>query len=280
MLRKDDFFFYSKFVWAYIFGSLSMILISLYLNGFSSDLRFSAGDVNDSNYIALISAVSIAILCVLYSIGKVRRVYFLLMIFLFLLSGLMTQSRSFFPMLMLVFIFYFFRSFRFIFFRSVFIFLPVVLVLAYYFITEYENIPLINNAVQRILNPASGDVSNGRVDLWYKYFDILMLDYNFFWGAGVNAYKDYNVYLVPHNFLIEDLVAFGSFGTIVFYFVFVYLFRRYVGSIKGKIYGLLPIFVFLLGSMTLHSFLGMGGIVSIVVCVLSMSLCKENNYDK
>lgn len=278
IVEKNDFYFYNKVVWSFILGTFFMLLLSFMLGSSSGKIRFSGGDVNDANYTALVSALSIAVLLVLYSIKRIKVITFASLLMFFLFFGLMTQSRAFLSIIFIISIFYILRNFRFAFLKSIFVFIPVFLLGSYYILNSYQDIPLLNNVVQRILEPSKGDLSNGRLDLWGQYISILFTDNNIFFGLGSNAYKDYNIGHVAHSFLIEDLVSFGLLGTAVFYFIFIYFFIRYVGKLRGQFYGLLPIVVFLVGSITLHSFLGMGGIISIVVCILSMSLYKNRYF--
>lgn len=279
-VREKGGVFRKQVVISYVLGVFFMLCFSIIFEGLSSGIRFSGGDLNDSNYAALCCAVSVALLANVPTSGRVQKTFCIFLILFFIFFGILTQSRSFAVMLFVIALF---SVLRFMNIKSILklVFLVMVIMITLTFVLQgYERYDILNNFVERIISPRGGDVSNGRLDIWRYYIDILLVDSNFWFGVGVDAYNSYDLGQVAHNFLIEDLIAFGFISTL---FVYCILFLFFLFICKEgiiRINYLMPIAVFIVGSFTLHSFLGFGGVINIFVCALAVTLQYRSNPSK
>lgn len=111
----------------------------------------------------------------------------------------------------------------------------LVVIGAYYFLNK---VSFINSSVlsiiDRFLHPKNGDLSNGRTDLWMNYIDIFRNNCKILL-IGSKDYSQYNVSLVAHNMLIEQIADYGIIGFVIISLSYISIYKHLqfnVGSIN------------------------------------------------
>ena len=272
----------SYVIYSFITGVVITSLFGFISSGFGSVNRFDGGDLNEPNYFGSICAISLALIVFLFKSEKIHRYIFYITSLFLSFMGLLTQSRSFLLCLVLIIFTYLITGLKKAFFKTIFILFGVVVFFSSIIINFYNNSTLLNNISERVLNPRNEDVSGGRFEIWSQYETaIFSSDKNLYFGIGSSAFQTLNFDQVAHNFFIEDVVTIGVLGVFVSYF---FLFIVFKEVSQGRIYliSLLPLIVFLTTNMTLHSFLGMGGLTQIFLCFLTINLynlIKDENIN-
>ena len=93
-----------------------------------------------------------------------------------------------------------------------------------------------------------GDISNHRFDLWAAYISVFNSD-PILWFMGLGDYREYGILKQAHNFLIEDLAAYGIIGVSILYltyrsiYVHQYKFSKCLNSIKMGLFSKIPFLV-------------------------------------
>jgi O-antigen ligase len=261
---------------SYFIGVAFFLFLSLLTSFESSLTRFSGGEYNEPNYVGTIASYCLAIGILLR--GKklgVKGYYFICAIFILLAAGFFTQSRSFLLSLALVVLFGVIVEFK----RRPFM-ISIVLVVfvnmaGVLYLKLSENV-LFNSISSRVLDPKGGDVSGGRLDLWGYYLNRLVEnEYDLLFGVGNDAMNLFGFEQVAHNFFIEDLVTTGAVG-VLFIYTFLYFIAKDFYNLGGGIGKFLPLFLLLLNSFTLHSFLGIGGLIPLFIGFVILGLKDEN----
>jgi hypothetical protein len=258
--------FQIKIVTSFILGSFCFVVFSyFFINDGGTSSRFSAGPLNDPNYVGLICMLAITVLFILRKNGEISIPTFVILVIVFIFFGLMTQSRSFIALFAL---FVFLECMISIKNRpklTISVVFPFFVYLGYLIYLRIDDIVLLNNVSSRVTNPTSGDLSNGRFELWTMYLNYLFTDFNLLYGLGSNAFERLNIGQVAHNFFIEDLVLLGLPLTMFCYLFLFIFYSKIIGTSRFDFYSYSPIFVILGSSLTLHSFLGTSGILLLYV---------------
>ena len=237
--------------------------------------RFDGGVGNEPNYAGTLFSLSLALFLFIDNRLNFNKIIKILIPTSLMFFGILTMSRSFILSAIIVILVYslyklkenliytllFIMSFLFLFFEKITNF--------------YNNSPLFQILTDRIINPRNDDVSGGRLGFWSDYWDIITSTYkNLFLGVGFSAMNNFNLDQVAHNFFLEDMLTFGLIGVLLLYSYLFYFFN-YFKREKITINILLPLFIFLLNSFTLHSFLGMGGVVTFFICLIPFYIVKN-----
>lgn len=120
----------------------------------------------------------------------------------------------------------------------------------------------------------AADISNGRFEIWNEYFAVLNSN-QLYWLFGLGSYADKGLENMAHNFLLEDIAAYGIIGVILLYSTYVSIYRKQyrlshiVNPFRWSLYYSMPFFVPIIGSLTLH---GLGSIMITTMLYLGV-LC-------
>lgn len=272
----------TNIVYSFILGVVITSLFGFLSSGFDAINRFDGGDLNEPNYFGSICAIGLSLLVFLHKIRKVNTIIFYITSPFLLFMGLLTQSRSFLVCFGIILFTYIIVDFKKFFFKIIFLLTGLIIFFSSSIINFYNNSALLFRISERVFNPKNQDVSGGRFDIWEQYQSaVFASDKNLFFGIGNTAFQTFNFEQVAHNFFIEDVVTFGILGVFICY---CFLFVVYKEVNRGKIYliSLLPLLVFLTTNMTLHSFLGMGGLTQLFICFLTINLynsIKNENFN-
>jgi len=124
----------------------------------------------------------------------------------------------------------------------------------------------------------SDNVSNGRFEIWQQYFNVLNSN-DLYWLFGLGSFSDYGIENMAHNFLLEDVAAYGIIGVILLYFTYFGIYKRQyklvkrIKRFKFSYFFAIPFFVPLIGSLTLH---GLGSIMITTMLYLGI-LCMTGS---
>ncbi len=157
----------------------------------------------------------------------------------------------------------------------------IIVILVAVVIIAGENVKLFANiygTIDRIINPKNDDITNGRVETWAEYLEVLKNDsVVFLFGNGGKI-----VDKMAHNMYIEILISYGLFGTFIviwiYYSISLLIRRKYrqVGYEKISIMGLIPFgLVFLMG-MSGHALLS--SVSTANYCLGYIFTIAYNNY--
>ena len=266
-----------RLIMYFVLGSLTVGFLSFFNSSLQigGATRFDGGVGNEPNYAGTLFSLSLALFLFIDNRLNFNKIIKILIPTSLMFFGILTMSRSFILSAIIVILVYslyklkenliytllFIMSFLFLFFEKITNF--------------YNNSPLFQILTDRIINPRNDDVSGGRLGFWSDYWDIITSTYkNLFLGVGFSAMNNFNLDQVAHNFFLEDMLTFGLIGVLLLYSYLFYFFN-YFKREKITINILLPLFIFLLNSFTLHSFLGMGGVVTFFICLIPFYIVKN-----
>lgn len=125
-----------------------------------------------------------------------------------------------------------------------------------------------------------GDISNHRFDLWAAYISVFNSD-PILWLIGLGNYREYGILKQAHNFLIEDLAAYGIIGVSILYlsyrsiYVHQYKYSKRLNSIRIGLFSKIPFLVPIIGGLTLHGLTSIMNTTMLYLGVLCMTLPKK-----
>lgn len=200
---------------------------------------------------------------------------------LLIVSGLMTQSRSFLLCLLITVSFTIFhllgaKQNRGKIYNLAGVFLIVAVIVAFTLNTFLSEI--LNSVLLRVMEPRQDDISGGRLLLWATYYDYLVASADIMlFGIGTEIAMDQvGVDQVAHNAFLETIIGWGLLGFSIILISLISVVRgicivkRYRGfSVVGLI-GVLPIIVLLTVSMTGHGLLSIGFITQMIIGSLAI----------
>ena len=262
------------------------ILITSFLalaSGIDFNNRFKGGDLNDTNYFGTLCSLGLSIILVVSKKINIRKVYLFILFGYLVMMGILTQSRSFMFSIVVILI-----AISYLQLKKNFILTIITSAIFIYFlsttITQLHNDSLLlNNISQRILNPRNDDISGNRFEIWnYYYHTLISNERNLFFGLGKDAFLNFDVGQVAHNFLLEDFVGIGLLGVFFSYLYLSILADRFFNK-NSPIIAFFPLCIFLINSFTLHSFFGMGGLTQLFICflvVLYLNPKKNENTNR
>lgn len=227
-------FIYSPFIYGYLTSAIAGLFYYISLKNHVAThevdgmiARFSglAGDPNNFGLYAIL-----AIIFTLYKLSKTdsRLVYRLLIVF-FIITGMLTVSRTF----TIVFILISFLYFLFIPIyknSTIVVFSLFLLVIFSLFFNFDFNINIVDHIIERFSFSEIGNLTGGRSYIFSSYIDKFsgLNAYQQLTGVGVLNYLEYyhqlspsdfipksNALVGPHNTFIEALISFGILGSMI-----------------------------------------------------------------
>jgi O-antigen ligase len=259
---------------SFVYGVFTFVILSLLFKSSEQTGRFDT-EFNEPNYIGTICSFGLSLFLVISQRIHFNKIFIFFITISISVLGLITQSRAFLLSITIIAVFFLVLKFK----RKFIVTLGAIIISIIFFASSFMRFYYNSNTLQaltsRVINPKNGDISGGRSGLWDVYYDILTTNSeSLFFGVGNNAMEIFNLEQVAHNAILEDLLTFGLLGTAVVYWFLVLVFRKMIIK-NNSIVAVLPLFIFLLNSMTLHSFLGMGGLVQLFIGVI---IIKFYNY--
>jgi hypothetical protein len=133
--------------------------------------------------------------------------------------------------------------------------------------------------LERTINPRNDDITNSRSYLWESYLQHYISTYRVILFGGEIHFRvlQFNgIAQVPHNMLIEPLIAVGLIGTVLaFLLIYEALHRP-----AFRYFLTLPVLTLFLTGMTTHSFISVDFVIILLLGVLSQNsfhaVNKEN----
>lgn len=188
----------------------------------SGILRFH-GLWGDPNYYSTLLVVGLALLCKLKESGKINSIVFWCMGALMAFFGILTYSKTFFLLFVLlggIYIIWQFWS------KKVFrgVFFTAAAMVAVLFVLYSEDSPFAVILDRLTSGTSLSDLTTGRSDLFIAYWDVITKDASsFLFGLGLNApglRKD------PHNLYLEITYYMGAVGLVLMGAFFVSMLHR------------------------------------------------------
>ncbi|MBP2068992.1 O-antigen ligase family protein [Anaerococcus nagyae] len=158
-------------------------------------------------------------------------------------------------------------------------------ILLFIFINSDFGQQLIQNIIIRNKALISNqNFNNGRLDIWSDYLTVLNSN-KWLWIFGLGDYRRFDLFFMAHNFIIEDIAAYGLIGLIILYFIYFYSFKNIAKHLNIRfsrisLFSLVPLLVPIIGGMTLH---GLGSLPNYsmlflgFLAIISTELSKNKN---
>lgn len=128
----------------------------------------------------------------------------------------------------------------------------------------------------------SGNVSNGRFDVWNEYLSILGSNL-WLWFFGLGTYSNYGLTQMAHNMFLEDISSYGIIGMLILTSAYARVFftvyrvnmslRNYGG--RPRLFGIIPFTIPLIGGLTLHSMTSLPNTMMLYLGVAMMTFSSE-----
>lgn len=267
------------------FGINYIGFLSILINGVSNiNNRYTFSEEITINTLGILCSLSVVnLLFILIYLNSKHRFFDITMILGCTLWGLLTQSKTFLLCVTIgTIIMVFFSTSWNTRIKAAFILLLAILSV----FTVISIIPSLNllfhNAINRFLEPAGDDLSNGRYDLWSQYISNMISNKNFlFFGAGdytiIGASLN-NEIKIAHNFLIEDWVTYGAVGLLLVTMTYVIFIKNYIGPKREalKLKNFIPSLLFISVLIYSHSFLGTARSILFIISFLPLSFDLKN----
>lgn len=267
--------YYNAFILGSI-GSAIFGLVSKYIKFKTIDSLFVinntidrfSGASEDPNYFAFMLVMSI--IFTLYLIeenrNKILLKYFLIVFFTYM--GLLTQSRIYIVLILLV---YGLRGISILTFKIKLKANTVIIIcLTLLFISLYSNniMDILGNVISRFETDSVSDLTSGRNIIFSNYLDYYKSSpLVSLFGIGIIKYNIRSgMYIYAHNLYIELLVSFGIIGLILVFIMFLLFAYKYKISSNGK----KVLFVLLVFGITMNV-LEVESFVYFTICCLKLN---------
>ena len=242
----------------------------------SSQMRFQ-GLFSDPNYYMYLLIAALAILIKLYDVKRIRRVWFLIMTVALTVFGILTYSKTFFLMLVVLCAVYIvWQLLKGNYLLGIGLILVIVVSGSFLLFSERSPFAVV---LTRLANGSSlSDLTTGRTDLFLLYLnEIFDSPISFLFGKGMMAG---NLGMDPHNLYLEIVYYIGVCGLLLFaaYFgTIMAIASRRSKSLSGKdmiARYLVLLMVFLL-NFTLHGMYSVATYAGFLLAFLAMLISGE-----
>ncbi|MCR6546202.1 O-antigen ligase family protein [Dehalobacterium formicoaceticum] len=133
---------------------------------------------------------------------------------------------------------------------------------------------VINNALDRIINPKNNDISNSRFVIWSYYLNEFSQN-NFILIFGKGTLMSSSLTQVAHNLWLEQLYLLGIAGNIIVISMFVvsikYIYKK-TRIKKLSLYGYLPLIMIFASSFFSHTFVAGADTIRFFLAVLAVGV--------
>lgn len=235
-------------------------LITLVITSAQYGYRFSLSADQSTNTLAILCGLSIAsLLMLLGHINKKYKIFVITLIFFLALIGFATLSRTF--LILLITTLFWIICFNMYNKKNIsYIVAILFLGMLFLFIYFYNNTfySLFNTLLERFYDPAGGDISNSRFEIWDKYLSEIVKNAKvLYFGSGKSISNSINI--APHSIWIEQLYHYGIFGNLIiimlFYSTVNNLSKRYKSNKNQMKFYLMTVLLFAASTFS-HSFVG------------------------
>lgn len=224
--------------------------------------RFTVGNESGQNVLGITCSV-IAVLYAAEILQSKIDIEKLGITALLILIGIMTGSRSFLLSFAIGLSMLLIGTIRHVktasFMRMAVFFISGLIVLSVLVISVPAVGDYFSTAIERIISPKNGDISNERFDIWNEYLTVFSENPRFLF-FGTSKLSDFGFDIVAHNFLLEQVASCGLVGCVpicIMYTICINLVRRNCIAIKQPFCVAAAALVTLLAaSLFSHSLLG------------------------
>lgn len=239
----------------------------------SSTIRFY-GPFQDPNYYAMLLVTALALMTKLKDSCCIGWGAFLLGSFALIACGVLTYSKTFFVMLVLLVAVYLVWQFwnRRV-FRGIFMTLAVILVGGIMLFSEGSPFAVVLARLTSAMD--LGDLTTGRSDVFVEYFRAITKSIgSTFFGAGLGAGK---LSRDPHNLLLEITYYVGLVGLTLMVAYYISLIRAIGSNLKSQnfIARYVVLFMVLMVHMTLHGMTTFPTYASFFLAAIAMLISPE-----
>ena len=245
--------------------------------------RFALSDEGGQNVLGITCAVLAAAL-LSYSLIQVRSASMICLAILLMLIGILTQSRSFILGMLIGAVILFFGVLIKLSEKQLLKAIAMLLVVSMAVIIAAVLAPGLQDyatmAIDRIINPRGGDISNERFEIWGQYIQSFIANPSFVL-FGTSDVSRYGFDIVAHNFVIEQLASHGIVGNAIVLLLYGRVLRllavkyRVKSLFSDKLISAAAIMVLFSSSMFSHTMLGLPQTMMLVVsAILLFSSCE------
>ena len=170
--------------------------------------------------------------------------------------------------------------------KSVVILFTVILFITIALNTSFAQMYISGIQHRLDLLEQSGNVSNGRYDIWNEYISVFNNNI-WLWLFGLGAYSNYGLAYMAHNMFIEDISNYGIIGMLILtsayvrVFYTVYTVNMAVHNCEGclRLFGMIPFAIPLIGGLTLHSMTSLPNTIMLYLGVAMMTISSEKTAE-
>lgn len=166
--------------------------------------------------------------------------------------------------------------------KSVVILVTIILLITIALNTSFVQMYISGIQHRLDLLEQSGNVSNGRYDIWNEYISVFNNSI-WLWFLGLGTYSNYGLAYMAHNMFIEDISNYGIIGMLILYYAYARIFftvykvnmsvRNCVG--RPRLFGVIPFIIPLVGGLTLHSMTSLPNTLMLYIGVAMMTISCE-----
>lgn len=291
---------FNQLIFYLSFGLTITVFISAIFSSTSNSLdRFSISVDSGANVLGIYVSCAIGAATVMLLSDNtllLKRVMGLLIIPMAYI-GLLTQSRTFVVLMIIMIAWVLIFGFKNDYSRNATVAFAVVgVVVALIFIIFFKNTEiygLINTIIERFINPRNDDVSGGRTRLAQEYLRVIFSSWKYILFGSDGSLGVVAGGVVAHNMYIEVLYGNGFVGAVIVFAIYTVFFRKIrdsfvkVGFDKAHIEGALPFILCFVGGLSSHTILGVMptneffiGVCAIYYYHTSVSAKGKNNIEK
>ncbi len=256
---------YERSLFYIITGTIIATIIALLFNSsliVNDNYRFTIAN-QGQNVLGVICAVLIMHCIIMYLSGTVKKKLYVIFALLLIAIGLITVSRTFllglaFGICLITIHIFLQNNIRTILKVLLFFALFTIICFICYKYFDWFNIKF-TYLINRVVNPKNDDISNGRIDIWLYYIQVLKSN-NIFLLFGIGNLYNKGFDIVAHNMIIEEIASYGLIGSIIVTILYCIIGRmirrRYFRFNKISFFGLIPLSVVIATGMVSHTLLG------------------------
>lgn len=228
---------------------------------------------SDPNYFSLCLAFAISLLILKIYIKKSSMLDFIL-IFIFVIGGLMSLSRGFMVAMSintLIILYLILLTSKISIKNKIIIFITIISISC--MMSDSLSL-LISNLIQRLTSEEYSGGS-GRIDIWKEYIHMFLLNLkNLFFGVGETTNSMVNGH-VQHNIFIEAISSKGIIGATIIANIYIYIYilvQNKINVSRVKLVAFIPIFTLCLGFLFLNGLLSDIGIMMIFLGIYACNI--------
>ena len=226
--NDEDHSAFGDIIVAFSCGVISTVFCSIAINGIDFSSRFSVTSASGVNALGIMSATCIVYLAMLVAKTDKDRALRVALMLLLLTVGFLTQSRTFFLMIIIAFAWIMLseigNSKNMI--RNV-ILAALILIAVYILFTRVALMSDLLDKMMTRVDKLDTDSAGGRYVLWQKYSEAIFSSPKTIL-LGIGDYKNYGINQVAHNMWLEMIADYGLLGVPIIIVI-------YAGTVQKRI---------------------------------------------